>query len=81
MADFPRAKFTDYRNLEEKPKFIEAVFAVEDSVAAQLSKLTGFPAEMFSEVMLRKDLGGKLYVNFIALSPCVRFLRVKSLRS
>jgi predicted ATP-dependent endonuclease of OLD family len=69
MADFPRAKFTDYRNLEEKPKFIEAIFRVADSVAAQLSKLTGFPAEMFSEVMFWKDLGGKLHVSFIGVKP------------
>jgi len=69
MADFPRKKFNDYRNLEEKPKFIEAVFELASSSAAKLSKLTGFPVEMFSEVMFWKNLGGQLYVDFIGVKP------------
>jgi AAA15 family ATPase/GTPase len=69
MTDFPRKKFNDYRNLKTKPKFIEAAFEVSISVSEQLSKLTGFPAEMFSEVKFWKDLGGKLYLDFIGAKP------------
>src|ERR1700722_2496255 len=69
MADFPRKKFNDYRNLKDKPTFIEAVFGLPSDLAEKLAKLTGYPAAMFSEVQFRKQLDGKLYLNFIAATP------------
>jgi energy-coupling factor transporter ATP-binding protein EcfA2 len=67
MADFPRKKFNDYRNLKKKPTFVEAVFDVPDVARQKLADLTGYPAQMFSEVKFWKDLDGTLYVSFIAV--------------
>jgi predicted ATPase len=68
-ADFPRKKYNDFRGMESKPVFVEAVFGVPDDIAASLSKLTGFPLSMFAEVQFGKRLNGSLYVNFIGVSP------------
>ncbi len=69
MADFPRKKFNDYRNLKKKPKFIEASFRVPEKTAAALAKLTGYPEEMFLEVEFSKHLDGELFVNFNGVKP------------
>ena len=66
MADFPRKKFNDYRNLEQKPTFIEGIFDVPAAVRQKLAALTGFQAEMFEEVKFGKNLGGGLFVSFSA---------------
>jgi energy-coupling factor transporter ATP-binding protein EcfA2 len=68
-ADFPRKKYNDFRELEKKPLFIEAVFSVPDELAAKLSKLTGFPADMFSEVKFKKYLDKRRGVDFIGVKP------------
>ena len=64
MADFPRKKFNDYRNLKPKPVFIRAYFEVPLATREQLSKLTGYPPAMFEEVEFSKNLDGNRYVNF-----------------
>lgn len=67
MADFPRKRFNDYRNLKDKPIFIKAFFEVADEVREQLAKLTGYPKEMFAEVEFSKRLDGNRFVNFNAV--------------
>ncbi len=67
MADFPRKRFNDYRNLKEKPYFIKAFFEVADEFRDQLAKLTGYPKEMFAEVEFSKRLDGNRFVNFNAV--------------
>lgn len=67
MADFPRKKFNDYRNLKSKPIFIRAFFEVPEETREKLSKLTGYPATMFEEVECSKNLDGQRYVNFNAV--------------
>ena len=42
--------------------------SVED-LANKLSKLTGFPADMFAEVKFKRTLDDKLYVEFIGVKP------------
>ncbi len=68
-ADFPRKKYNDFRGLDKKPLFIEAVFSVPDDLAGKLSKLTGFPTSMFSEVMFKKYLDKRRGVDFIGVKP------------
>ena len=67
MADFPRKKFNDYRNLKPKPIFIRAYFEVPQEMREKLSKLTGYPAAMFEEVEFSKNLDGQRHVNFNAV--------------
>jgi hypothetical protein len=67
MADFPRKKFNDYRNLKPKPIFIRANFEVPQEIREKLSKVTGYPAAMFEEVEFSKNLDGQRYVNFNAV--------------
>jgi predicted ATPase len=64
MADFPRKKFNDYRNLKKKPTFIEGIFDVPAEVRLKLAGLTGFAEEMFAEVKFWKSLDGTLFVSF-----------------
>src|SRR5437588_12283832 len=67
MADFPRKKFNDYRNLKPKPIFIRVYFEVPQKMREELSKLTGYPAAMFEEVEFSKNLDGQRFVNFNAV--------------
>ena len=66
MADFPRKKFNDYRNLKKKPTFIEGIFNVPGEARQKLAALTGFVEEMFAEVKCWKSLDGTLFVSFIS---------------
>jgi energy-coupling factor transporter ATP-binding protein EcfA2 len=68
MADFPRKKFNDYRNLKQKPNFVEGIFDVPADIRQKLATMTGFPAEMFAEVKFWKNLDGGLFVSFIGVT-------------
>ena len=68
-ADFPRKYYNDFRKLENKPVFIEAVFALSDSLATRLASLTGFSQAMFSEVHVSKCLDGELTIRFPHVVP------------
>src|SRR5882672_10042627 len=44
-ADYPRKRFTTFRDQDEKPVFIEAIFEVDDDLAKELADLTGAPED------------------------------------
>lgn len=68
MADFPRKKFNDYRNLKQKPNFVEAIFDVPEDARQKLAELTGFAVDMFAEVKFWKNLDGSLFLNFVSVT-------------
>jgi len=68
-ADFPRKRYTDFRNLEDKPLFITAIFSIPDDIADSLAEKTGIPASMFKEASVEKTLGGQVRVGFPSVTP------------
>src|SRR5580658_6965850 len=68
-ADYPRKHYNDFRNLEEKPRFVEATFEIPTDLARQLSSLSPFPIEMFDEVVVIKTLDDQVSVNFPNVKP------------
>src|SRR6185437_5675102 len=68
-ADYPRKRYNDFRNLKEKPIFVEACFSVPDNLTAELAELTGFPAGMFGEVLVSKTFGDYINVTFPRVRP------------
>ena len=68
-ADYPRKKYNDFRNLEQKPEFIEAIFSVDDDLAKELGTLTGYPPEMFAEVRFVDHLDKRRSLSFFQVKP------------
>lgn len=68
-ADFPRKYYNDFRNLKEKPRFIKALFGIPADLATELSELTGYAPEMFSEVEFTRYLDGRRTVDFVGVKP------------
>lgn len=62
--DAPRSDFSDYRVLDRKPIFIEAVFKTDDKVLQRLHKLTKLPLEQLDTILVKRDLGGNYIVDF-----------------
>ncbi len=68
-ADYPRKHYNDFRGMEPKPVFIDAVFGIPPKLAAELSTLTGIPATMFTEVRVEKRLDGETEIDFPSVTP------------
>lgn len=62
--DLPRDKYHEYRNLNPKPTFITAIYALEDKEMSHLANLTGLEAESFREVCVSRDFDGKYSWSF-----------------
>ncbi len=63
-ADYPRKSYNDYRNMQDKPVFIQAIFSPTPEQAAKLAKLAKSTSGAFEEVQVDKDFDGELYVSF-----------------
>ncbi len=68
-ADFPRKRYNDFRNAEEKPIFVEAVFEPDEELARKLAEMTGLNECDFAEVQVERDLGGSHGVSFLSAQP------------
>src|SRR6185437_1227176 len=68
-SDFPRKHYNTFRNQEDKPKFIEAVFEPSDELAQELSELTELPSNAFEEILISRKLDGKYIVSFPLANP------------
>jgi len=64
VADYPRARFTEIRNAKQKPVFITARFALEDTLAADVVARTGATVEVASEVEIARRFDGTFIVRF-----------------
>jgi hypothetical protein len=63
-ADYPRKSYNDYRNMQDKPVFIQAVFSPTPEQAAKLAKLAKSTPDAFEEIQVEKDFAGDFYVSF-----------------
>jgi energy-coupling factor transporter ATP-binding protein EcfA2 len=70
-ADFPRKSYNDFRNMEQKPVFIEATFVPDEELATKLAKLCSSSSDAFREVCIDRDFSNKVHVTF-PLAPTMR---------
>lgn len=68
-ADYPRKHYNTFRHQKPKPDFIQAVFQVDDALAAQLATLTGMQADAVREVMVTRSFDGEYEVDFPNANP------------
>lgn len=66
IADAPRRRYNEIKNMEEKPVFIEAHFALSDALVQQLATLTEIAPDMLHTVAVKRDLAGAYDVDFPA---------------
>lgn len=64
IVDFPRKRYSEIRNLDKKPVFIEAHFELSDELVDQLISLTGATAEDVRIARVTRDIGGGYTVGF-----------------
>ena len=69
IADYPRKRYNEFRNVTPQPCFIEAVFEVGNELATQLAATTGLPASELSEVTIGRLFDGVHTVNFHNAKP------------
>ena len=66
LSDFPRKKYNEYRLLEgeKSPVFIEASFELDDSLAQEISDISGAPASEVSTAVVKRRFDGKYLITF-----------------
>jgi predicted ATP-dependent endonuclease of OLD family len=69
IADYPRKRYNELRNLTPQPCFIEAVFENENEVATELATMTGLPESELSQVTIGRLFDGDYVVNFHNARP------------
>src|SRR5256885_9637047 len=52
-SDYPRKLFTSLRQQKPQPVFIEAAFELEQSLVAEVAKLSGMPVEQVTTVSVK----------------------------
>lgn len=82
-ADYPRRRLAEMRRAWPQPRFVEAVFDVDDDFAHRLSELTGSSPEDLREVSVCRSFDGAYHVSFPAASspravPAARLRRLLS---
>ena len=78
IPDFPRKRYSDIRDMEQKPIFIEARFDLPDELAEQIANLTGATEQDVRTAIVKRDLANKYYVNFPE-APTIRHIDKKEL--
>ena len=64
IADVPRHRYNEIRNLDNKPIFIQAEFELPDSLVREVVKLTDAPEDDVKVAVISRSLGGDHYVEF-----------------
>ena len=64
IADYPRKRYNEIRNMDEKPVFVSAEFTLNDSLVTQLVKLTGAEPDEVRVALVRRKFDGKYYISF-----------------
>ena len=67
VADYPRSRYAEFRGMDRKPVFVEAVFAVPDGLAGKIAELTGRPAGEARLAMASMDFDGRRALDFPGL--------------
>jgi len=68
-ADYPRKHYNDFRNLDEKPVFIEAVFDVGEELVQELATMTGSSVDEVRETTVSRCYDGTYSVGFPKAAP------------
>ena len=64
VADAPRKRYNEIKNLEDKPVFITAHFELSDDLIQQLVDLTGAPPEALAVTSVSRTLDGGYRISF-----------------
>ncbi len=64
IADYPRKRYGEIRDMTSKPVFIEADFELETTLATQIADLTDMPVESVRSTKVKRDLAGKYFISF-----------------
>ncbi|WP_433966580.1 AAA family ATPase [Tunturiibacter gelidiferens] len=73
-ADYPRKSYNDFRGMEPKPIFIEAIFTSDKDLAQRLATLCQSDPADFEEIHIQKSFSNKTYVSF-PKAPTYRTVR------
>ncbi|HLO85380.1 MAG TPA: AAA family ATPase [Nostocaceae cyanobacterium] len=69
-ADYPRKRFNEIRSMSSKPVFISTYFELSNSLAEEISNLTGTTIDDVKITSVQKDFDGTYYIGFPdALQP------------
>ena len=69
LADYPRKRYNEIRNLEEKPIFIRAQFELSDTLADEIAGLTSLAAKDVKIAIVSRDFDGTRFISFPNASP------------
>lgn len=68
-TDYPRRLFNEFREKKPQPVFIEAIFAPDDALIAELVEPTALPREAFAEITVSRRFDGARVVGFPKAQP------------
>lgn len=69
LVDFPRKRFIDFREMNQKPIFIQAEFSLPNTLVEKLVNLTGARAEEVTVASISRRFDGKYQVGFPHAMP------------
>lgn len=69
LADYPRKRYNEIRNMEEKPIFIRAQFELSDDLASEVAELTGSKVAEVRTAIVSRDFDGGYTIGFPDASP------------
>ncbi len=64
LADYPRTLYGQFKEMEEKPVFIEAHFELSDDLATQLSELVDATRDNLRVVSIKRSFDGNYNISF-----------------
>jgi predicted ATPase len=64
IADIPRKRYSEIKNMEKKPIFIRAEFELDRKLVDQIVGICGCPAEYVRVAEVERDFGGQYYIGF-----------------
>ena len=69
LADYPRKRYNEIRNQEDKPIFVRAQFELPTGLIEKITGLTGADAEEVKVAEVSRDFDGERYVRFPDATP------------
>lgn len=64
IADYPRSRYTEIREMDEKPIFIRARFRVQDDLISEIVDIANSSAEQLQTLEVARDFDGNYTVTF-----------------
>jgi energy-coupling factor transporter ATP-binding protein EcfA2 len=69
LADYPRKRYNEIRNMAKKPMFVRAQFELSDDLASNVAELTGSEVTEVKIVTVSRDFDGGYTIDFPNASP------------